>query len=693
MAIIIRFAMLNAGGKESIIADAHGHAPVHDQAHRHGPGVEHAHEAPHWSMFLESGVCLMGLLSGLGLHAWWASRVATATVETPWFVLLAYGVSFFAGGAATLVEALGDLRRGLVNIDLLMILAAVGAAMLGDWPEGAVLLFLFSLSHALEHFILGRARGAIAALMKLTPDEAVVLREGRAQTIRVEELVIGDRVLVHPSDRIPIDGILRDGHTTVDQSPMTGESVPVEKRVGDSMLAGTLNQHGLIQIEVTRVAGETTLARMVHLVEHAQSERADSQQFTDWFGQRYTIVVLLGTAAVFLLGYFGFGDSFRLAFHRAMTALVVASPCAVVISIPAAILSAIAGAARGGVLFKGGSHLERTAMLRAMAFDKTGTLTMGRPGLTSIVTAPGLLETELLATAAALESHSKHPLARTVVEAAAVRGLSLPEVDEIEEVIGHGIVGLVNGQRRWIGKLTWFHDTGTRIDADLASRATALQDAGQTLIGVADGDRLLGLLAVSDPLRPSAALAIQKLRGLGLESLVMLSGDHPAVVARIAGELGMEGEGGLLPEDKLQRLADLKRRYVHVGMIGDGMNDAPSLAAASVGFSLGGAGTDVALETADIVLMADDLLRLPYAIALARQTQRIIRQNLVLAFSVMIGLLLTTLITVLPLPLAVLGHEGSTVLVILNGLRMLAFPKPQPGVAGMTADYTSRRQK
>lgn len=644
-------------------------------------------------MFLESGVCLMGLLSGLGLHAWWASRVATATVETPWFVLLAYGVSFFAGGAATLVEALGDLRRGLVNIDLLMILAAVGAAMLGDWPEGAVLLFLFSLSHALEHFILGRARGAIAALMKLTPDEAVVLREGRAQTIRVEELVIGDRVLVHPSDRIPIDGILRDGHTTVDQSPMTGESVPVEKRVGDSMLAGTLNQHGLIQIEVTRVAGETTLARMVHLVEHAQSERADSQQFTDWFGQRYTIVVLLGTAAVFLLGYFGFGDSFRLAFHRAMTALVVASPCAVVISIPAAILSAIAGAARGGVLFKGGSHLERTAMLRAMAFDKTGTLTMGRPGLTSIVTAPGLLETELLATAAALESHSKHPLARTVVEAAAVRGLSLPEVDEIEEVIGHGIVGLVNGQRRWIGKLTWFHDTGTRIDADLASRATALQDAGQTLIGVADGDRLLGLLAVSDPLRPSAAPAIQKLRGLGLESLVMLSGDHPAVVARIAGELGMESEGGLLPEDKLQRLADLKRRYVHVGMIGDGMNDAPSLAAASVGFSLGGAGTDVALETADIVLMADDLLRLPYAIALARQTQRIIRQNLVLAFSVMIGLLLTTLITVLPLPLAVLGHEGSTVLVILNGLRMLAFPKPQPGVADMTADYTSRGQK
>ena len=648
-------------GRESIIADSHASPPEKD--------------GPSWFVFLESGVCLIGLLTGLAL-AWWAGCLNVPAVEAPWFVLLAYVVSFVAGGTATLMEALGDLRRGLVNIDLLMILAAFGAAALGDWPEGAVLLFLFSLSHALEHFILGRTRSAIAGLMKLAPDQAVVLCDGHEQTIRVEELVIGDRVLVHASDRIPIDGILRDGHTTVDQSPMTGESIPVEKRVGDSVLAGTLNQQGLIQIEVTRVAGETTLARMVRLVEHAQSERANSQQFTDWFGQRYTIVVLLGTVAVFLLALYGYGDSLNQALYRAMTALVVTSPCAVVISIPAAILSAIAGAARGGVLFKGGSHLERTAVLRAMAFDKTGTLTIGRPGLTSLLTAPGVSETELLATAAALESHSKHPLAQTVVQAAAARGLSLMEADDVEEVVGHGIVGLVHGQRRWIGKLSWFHDRGTRFDGALARQASVLQSEGQTLIGVADGEHVLGLLAVSDPLRPSAAPAIKKLRELGLESLVMLSGDHPAVVARIAGELGMEGEGNLLPEDKLKRLDAMKRQYGQVGMIGDGMNDAPSLAAAAVGFSLGGAGTDVALETADVVLMADDLMRLPYAIALARQTQRIIRQNLILAFTVMIGLLFTTLITVLPLPLAVLGHEGSTVLVILNGLRMLAFPKP-----------------
>ena len=643
--------------RKTIISDSHASPPDKD--------------GPSWLVFLESGVCLLGLLTGLGL-----SRFTDSAAATSWFVLLAYVVSFVAGGTATLVEALGDLRRGLVNIDLLMILAAFGAAALGDWPEGAVLLFLFSLSHALEHFILGRTRSAIAGLMKLTPDEAVVLRDGREQTIRVEDLAIGDRVLVHPSDRIPIDGIVRDGHTVVDQSPMTGESIPVEKQAGDVVLAGTLNKHGSIQIEVTHIAGETTLARMVRLVEHAQSERADSQQFTDWFGQRYTILVLLGTVAVFLLGFYGYGDEWHRAIHRAMTALVVASPCAVVISIPAAILSAIAGAARGGVLFKGGSHLERTAALRAMAFDKTGTLTIGRPGLTSILTAPGVSETELLATAAALEEHSKHPLAQTVVQAAAARGISLPEADDVEEVVGHGIVGRVHGQRRWVGKLSWFHDTGTRVDEELARKADVLQAEGQTLIGVADGEHVLGLLAVSDPLRPSAAPAIKKLRELGLESLVMLSGDHPAVVARIAGELGMEGEGGLLPEDKLKRLDALKQQFGHVGMIGDGMNDAPSLAAAAVGFSLGGAGTDVALETADVVLMADDLLRLPYAIALARETQRIIRQNLILAFTVMIGLLLTTLVTVLPLPLAVLGHEGSTVLVILNGLRMLAFPRP-----------------
>lgn len=613
-------------------------------------------------------------MTGLALQYW----VAGNSESAPWYVILAYVISFASGGGHTLWDALTELAQAKVNIDLLMVLAALGAASLGDWPEGAVLLFLFSLSHALEHTILGRTRGAIAALLDLTPDNATVIRDGQQSVIPVEQLVVGDRVVVRPGERIPADGMVDKGRSVVDQSPMTGESIPIEREPGDPVLAGTMNQQGVIEITVSRVAGETTLARMVHMVESAQSERADSQQFTDWFGQRYTWIVLLGTCVVYLIGLYGYGDSNARALHRAMTALVVASPCAVVISIPAAILSAIASAARGGVLFKGGTHLERTATLLAMAFDKTGTLTIGQPQLTDIEPISGMSEDELLTVAASLESHSEHPLARAVVDAAKSRGLTIPAADSVEAVVGHGVAGIVNGKRRWAGKLSWFTDTGTSCDPTLTERAAKLQAEGQTLIAIADEDRVVGLLAVSDALRPTAAAAIQELRDLGLTSLTMLSGDHAIVVARIAGQLGLQAEGQLLPADKLQRLAAIRKQSGSVGMIGDGINDAPSLAGADVGFSLGGAGTDVALETADVVLMADDLRRLPYAIALARKSQQIVRQNLILAFTVMGGLLLLTFVTTLPLPLAVLGHEGSTVLVILNGLRLMAFPRPKP---------------
>lgn len=614
---------------------------------------------------------------GLGLQFQSSSHVTGSNNYEPWYVLLAYAISFIAGGGRTLWEALSDLIHGEVNIDLLMILAALGAALLGDWPEGAVLLFLFSLSHALEHIIMGRTRGAITALMKLTPDEATVIRQGQQQTVPVCQLVVGDRIVVRPSERIPADGVVLEGHTVVDQSPMTGESIPVERQVGDPVLAGTMNQHGAIEVEVSRIASETTLARMVNMVESAQSERAVSQQFTEWFGQKYTWIVLVGTAAVYLIGVYILGDSVRNSFHRAMTALVAASPCAVVISIPSAILSAIASAARGGVLFKGGSHLEQTALLQAMAFDKTGTLTIGQPQLNGIYTAAGISETELLTIAAGLESLSEHPLARAVTEAAKQRGNAIPDADDVEAVIGHGVFGLIKGQRRWVGKLSWFEDTGTPCEPGLSIQAIGLQAIGNTLIGVADEHRVLGILAVSDTLRPTAALAIQELRAMGIKSLTMLSGDHQSVVTHIASQLGIEGEGQLLPDEKLQRLAIIKKEIGPVGMIGDGINDAPSLAGASVGFSLGGAGTDVALETADVVLMADDLRRLPYAIALARKSQQIVRQNLILAFGTMATLLILTFVMVLPLPVAVLGHEGSTVIVILNGLRMLAFPKPR----------------
>lgn len=602
---------------------------------------------------------------------------------TPWpferiAALTAFLIAFVAGGTHISGHVIEDLRSGRVTIDLLMILAAIGAAAIGDWAEGAILLFLFSLSHALEHFVLGRTRRAIRALMQLTPDEALVLRNGRETALPVESLVVGDLVIVQPSERIPADGTLTLGLTSVDQSPMTGESIPIDKRPGDPVFAGTLNLQGLIQFEVTRISSETTLARMVKLVENAQSERAASEQFTEWFGQRYTWLVLGGALTILWGGVYLLEEPFSVAFYRAMTVLVVASPCAVVISIPAAILSAIASAARGGVLFKGGSHLERAALLKTMAFDKTGTLTLGRPRLVDVALSSAVEESELISAAAALEEHSEHPLARAIVEAAKTRGITVPAATGVKAVVGCGIEGIWQGKDLRAGKLNWFCDEGIALDAVLVQQADVFLSAGKSVICVGDRTRVWGLLAVADTLRPTAAAAIKQLRELGLSPLVMLSGDHPKVAAQIAGELGMEFQGGLLPEGKLRVIESLRKEHGSIGMIGDGMNDAPSLAAADVGFSLGGAGTDVALETADIVLLADDLRRLPYAIALSRRTQQIIRQNLVLAFSVMAVLLLATMLTTVPLPLAVVGHEGSTVAVILNGLRLLAFPKPPP---------------
>lgn len=598
----------------------------------------------------------------LNLGSWPPGRIAALT---------AFLIAFIAGGTQISGHAVDDLRSGRVTIDLLMILAAIGAAAIGDWPEGAILLFLFSLSHALEHFVLGRTRRAIRALMQLTPDEAVVVRSGQEVKIPVEQLVMGDIVVVRPSERIPADGNITRGQTSVDQSPVTGESIPVDRHVGEAVFAGTLNQQGLIQIEVTRVAAETTLSRMVNLVEEAQSERAVSQQFTDWFGQRYTWVVLSGAMITLWVGAIGLSEPFSVAFYRAMTVLVVASPCAVVISIPAAILSAIASAARGGVLFKGGQHLERAASLKTMAFDKTGTLTMGRPRLVDIIPAAGISEIELLSAGAALEKHSEHPLARAVVEAALARDISIREAASVQAIVGHGITGEWIGHTLRVGKLSWFQDEQIPIDDSLSRAAESLQAAGKTVICVGNLHQVWGILAVADTLRPTAAAAIDQLRELGFTTLIMLSGDHPVVARQIAGELGIDYQGGLLPEAKLRVIQELKRDRGPIGMIGDGMNDAPSLAAADVGFSLGGAGTDVALETADIVLLADDLRRLPYAITLARRTQQIIRQNLILAFATMGILLIAALTIKLPLPLAVVGHEGSTVAVILNGLRLL----------------------
>lgn len=639
---------------------------------------QHHGEHEQFSLLAQPLVCLIGSILGAIGETWWPGVPASFDSFTTLGILFIYIGAYIAGGWHALTHALGDLRRGEVSIDLLMVLAAVGSAAIGHWADGGALLFLFSLSHALEALILGRTRRAISDMMDLTPEEAVRLTAGGEERVPVTQLQLHDRVLVHPGERLPVDGLIRSGSTSVDESPVNGESLPKDKSVGDHVYAGTLNQEGVLEVEVTRTAGQSTLARMVQLVEEAQSERAQTQQFTEWFGARYTWVVLGLAALTYVLAVSVGGMNPAAAFYRAMTVLVVASPCAVVISIPAAILTAISSAARGGVLFKGGLAVERAAKLRAMAFDKTGTLTIGRPRVIDILPATETTADEVIRIAASLEARSEHPLAKALVAAADDRNLELVTFENVQAVTGHGIVGDFQGQKYSVGKISWFHDQQIPFESALNSAIDQAMQRGATVIALASDHHVLGALAIADTLRPTAKSALQELRALGLNDLVMLTGDAAPVAQEIGRQLDLAAHAALLPEDKLNLIRDIRARSGFVGMIGDGMNDAPSLAAADLGFSLGGAGTDVALETADVVIIADDLRRLPYAIALSRKAQAVIQQNLTFAFGVMLTLLVTTLWVTIPLPLAVLGHEGSTVLVILNGLRLLSFPKPTP---------------
>lgn len=585
-------------------------------------------------------------------------------------VVVLYGISYIAGGLATAKLAWTSLLAGELNIDVLMLLAAGGSALLGEFAEGAVLLFLFSLSHALETYVLGRTRNAIRGLMDLTPEAASVIREQTEVRVPVDQVSVGELIIVRPSERIPLDGEVESGQSSVDEAPMTGESLPVEKDVGDRLLAGTLNLDGVLRVRVQRAVHETTLSRMVELVEHAQASEAGSQRFTQWFGSRYPWLVLTISGVAFGVSWWQTGAVTH-AFYYAMTLLVVASPCAVVISIPAAILTAIASGARAGVLIKGGIHLETLAKVTAIAFDKTGTLTLGRPHIVETVTATGADPRQLLGTTAALESDSEHPVARAFVAKAIAEHVEIPKATSVQVIVAKGIAGEVGGETIRVGKTAWLASVVGPPPAELQVRMLQLEELGQTIVGVTGGSDWLGLFCVADTLRPTSLDALAELRKLKIGKLVMLTGDHPAAAARIAKPLGMEFLAGLLPEQKLEQLGSWKGSGEVTAMIGDGMNDAPALATADIGISLGGAGTDVALETADVVVMADDLRRLPYAIRLARQTQRIILQNLTLAFGVMVGLLVISFFVSLPLPLAVLGHEGSTVLVILNGLRLL----------------------
>ena len=593
-----------------------------------------------------------------------------------------YALAYVTGGAYGLKAGLESLRQWTIDIDLLMIIAALGAAVVGAPFEGAVLLFLFSLSNVLQSYALDRTRNALRALMELRPTEALTRRGGRIVRLPIDQIVIGDRIIVRPGERIPLDGIVVEGESAVDQSSITGESIPVSKQVGDQVLAGTINQLGGLEIRVSKRAKDSTIARLIKLVEEAQSQKARTQRFIDKAEQYYALGVIVFSSLSIPVAMLWLGEAFAPAFYRAMSLIVAASPCALVISTPATVLSAIANGARQGVLFKGGVHLERAASIKVIAFDKTGTLTEGKPQVTDILPARNASANQVLALAAAVEAKSEHPLAQAIVNAAQTRGLAVAEASGFQSTTGKGVRANVEGQQIHIGNLRYFEQYPHIPLGEFAARVIDFETRGKTCVLVArdDGARgeVLGLIAIADVLRENVVHIIRELKNQGIERVIMLTGDNQRVAENIADQAAVdEFYAGLLPEDKLRIIQQIERKYGPVAMVGDGVNDAPALATASLGIAMGAAGTDVALETADIVLMGDDLTKIAYTIALSRQTRKRLIQNLAFAMGVIVVLIVSVLGFQLALPLSVVGHEGSTVLVSLNGLRMLRFRKEQ----------------
>ncbi len=629
---------------------------------------------------LRSGALNEEISCGLGLLCLIAAILVEKTAGIGLSTHLLYGGAYLFAGQAGLRSAWASLRERELDVDVLMVLAALGAAAIGQPFEGALLLFLFSFSNVLQRHAMDRTSRAIESLLTLRPSEASVKRNGGLEMVAVEELHVGEIVVVKPGEQIPVDGELIEGRTSVDESSLTGESMPVSKGEGSLVFAGTINQTGGISLKVTKRAEDSTLARMVKLVAEAQAEKSGTQRFLERAERWYALGVILLTIAVLSVPWLLHGEVFSQAFYRAMTVMVVASPCALIISTPATVLSAIGGAARKGILIKGGSHLDRAATIDIVAIDKTGTLTLGRPSVTEIVTGGRIEQAsslsgqarEWLRLCSALEARSEHPLAQAIVAAS---GGGLPEALDFQAVTGKGAEARVEGRSFVVGSARFMEELGATAVPEVSEAVSRLQDQGKTCAWFAerDGEGVVvrAVIAMADTVRPGSARLVAELKALGVRRVVMLTGDQQRVAEAIGRETGVdEVRAGLLPEDKLKVIRALKEEG-RVLMAGDGVNDAPALAASDLGVAMGAAGTDVAMETADVVLMGDRVENLPILLRHARRARRVLLQNLVFAASVIAILVLAALGFSLPLPVGVVGHEGSTVLVCLNGLRLL----------------------
>jgi Zn2+/Cd2+-exporting ATPase len=661
-----------------------------EKDHDHEEGEDHDHS--HGGIFgkntelIFSIIC--GALLGIGFGLSYMETLPS------WVSLSLYIGAYFFGGYFTAKEAIQTVAKGGFEIDFLMLVAAIGAAILGEWAEGALLLFLFSMGHALEHYAMNKARKSIAALADLAPKTALLKKDGKTVEVGIEELSIGDIIIVKPNSTIPADGVVVDGNSSVNQAPITGESVPVdkipvndpdkdwsqEKDIKDEYRAfsGTINGNNTLEIKVIKLAKDSTLSRLVKLVNEAQTQKSHTQRLTDKF-EKYFVPFVLALVLLLNFAFLVIDETFSESFYRAMAVLVAASPCALAISTPSAVLSGVARAARSGVLIKGGRPLEDLGVLTALAFDKTGTLTEGKPRLTNVIALGDVKEEELLKIAVAVENLSDHPLAKAVVRDGKERlnGADIPEAKDLEAVLGRGIKATLGRDKIYVGNLDLFETLDDKKPSkEIEENVKSLESDGNTTMLIRMNDDYIGILALMDTPRKEAKSTLEELKKMGIKRMIMLTGDNQKVADAVAKEIGLtDAWGSLLPEEKVEAIMKLKKQESKVAMVGDGVNDAPAMANSTVGIAMGAAGSDVALETADIALMGDKLEALPFAIGLSRKAKGIIKQNLWVSLGVVAILIPLTISGIATIGPAVLIHEGSTLVVVFNALRLLAYKK------------------
>lgn len=635
-----------------------------------------------WSRYSRSvllgvgGTCIAG---GLAWHAYqhnFVDAVLGAEGDShsfPSTTFALYVLAILCNGWHIFPKAWFSFRRLRPDMNLLMTVAVVGACLISEWFEAATVTFLFSVALMLESWSIGRARRAIGALMDLSPPTARIMLgdENSFDEVPIEEVNIGTTVLVRPGERIPLDGEVIEGRSAVNQAPITGESQPVYKEIGDEVFAGTINEDGVLKFRVSRLASDTTLAQIIRMVEDAQSRRAQSEQWVERFALYYTPAMMLGALGVAIIPPLLFDGSWSFWFYEALVILVIACPCALVISTPVSIVAGLGAAARAGVLVKGGTYLEAPAHLRAIAMDKTGTLTMGRPEVSEIVPVNGSTREEVLRKAAALEVHSEHPIATAILKMAKAHDVLVPVVSDFQIIKGKGATGTIDGVEHWIGSHRFLHEQEAE-SGDVHEQAEKLEDAGHTVVAVGHGNDLVGLICIGDTLRSESVAAVRSLKESGIEHVVMLTGDNNGTAKSIAEAVDLdEYQAELLPEDKVNAVRQLRKDWEYVAMIGDGVNDAPAMAEASIGIAMGAIGTDVAIETADIALMTDDLSRLPWLINHSKRVLAIIKQNIIFALGLKVVFIVLTLMGLATLWMAIAADMGASFLVIFNALRLL----------------------